>query len=420
MASFRKHLPKVGEMSCICSCFHSNVKINQSSTPPGKLFCCIRIWLEKNRKTKKDKRIKELSKKQKSYLMRLYNSISESSNFAGPQKIFSELQRRKKFPQISLYQIQKFLSKQESYGLSQGTRNKFHRPSYITYFKYYLIQLDLVDMTKYSKSNNNIKYLLSCIDTFSRMLFMQPIKSKQAKDVVAALHIILRQINEPIVFCCTDKGSEFSSQLFKEKLAEYNIKHYFSTTGSCAHVEISHRTIKRRILQHMLHRNTENYIDVLQNIISNYNKTIHSSLNLRPIDVTLQNQYDVYQYAKSLRRHKKRSRFKFKIGDSVRISFRKSIFDRQLAIKWSRETFRVARRYRNQNYNLYKLYDCNNDLIFGSFYENEMKKVYVDSKTTYAIDKVIKKGKDKSLVTFQNYPKKCTEWILNKDIKNVN
>ena len=379
----------------------------------------------KNKKNKakpkrKDKRIKELTKKQKSYLMRLYNSTSESTNFAGPHKIHLELQRRKKFPQISLYQIKKFLSKQDTYGLSQTSRSKFNRPAYITYFKYYLIQLDLVDMTKYSKANSNVKYLLSCIDTFSRMLFMQPIKTKQGKDVVAAFQIILDQINEPIVFCCTDKGSEFSSALFKEKLKQYNIKHYFSTTGSCAHIEISHRTIKRRILQHMLRKNTENYIDVLQNIISNYNKTIHSSLNLRPIDVTLQNQYDVYQYANSLRKHKKRSRFRFKLGETVRISFRKSIFDRQLAIHWTRETFRVARRYRNQNYNLYKLYDCNNDLIFGSFYENEMKKFYVDSKTTYAIDKVIKKGKDKSLVTFQNYPKKCTEWVSNKDIKDIN
>ena len=54
--------------------------------------------------------------------------------------------------------------------LSSVARSKFHKPSYITYFKYYLIQLDLVDMKKYSKANDNTE--------LSRMLFMQPIKSK--------------------------------------------------------------------------------------------------------------------------------------------------------------------------------------------------------------------------------------------------
>ena len=152
-----------------------------------------------NQKTKKgtrDKRRKPLTKKQRNYLQRLYERVSENTSFAGASKIFNEVQRRKKY-QLSLYQIRKFLSQQEAYVLGKSGHTKFNKPSYISYFKFYLIQIDLVDMTRYSKDNDNIKFLITCIDTFSRFLYIRPLQSKKASDVVEGMQKILDAIDHP-------------------------------------------------------------------------------------------------------------------------------------------------------------------------------------------------------------------------------
>ena len=54
----------------------------------------------------------------------------------------------------------------------------------------YLWQLDLVDLQKFSKSNKGYKYLLTCIDVFSKHAWVRPLKTKEGNSVLKAFRKI--------------------------------------------------------------------------------------------------------------------------------------------------------------------------------------------------------------------------------------
>ena len=70
--------------------------------------------------------------------------------------------------------------------------------------------------------------------------------------------------------------------------------------------------------------------------------------------------------------------FKFRVGDRIRVSSLKGIFDREYNFKWPDEIFIIKNRYRRDKINVYRLKDYMNEDIKGSFYEVELQKVKVD------------------------------------------
>ena len=63
-------------------------------------------------------------------------------------------------------------------------------------------------MDKLSEFNNGVKYLLICVDVFSRFVRVQPMKSKYSTDAVAAFKKMLRKNNIPQKRW-VDQGTEF-------------------------------------------------------------------------------------------------------------------------------------------------------------------------------------------------------------------
>lgn len=360
---------------------------------------------------------KKLNKKQLKYLQRIYNTPGESASFSSPIKIYHEIKKQGKYD-IPLRLIKEYLSKQESYTLTKNVRETNIKPHYVSFFKFYLLQTDLINMVSYAKENDGVTYLLSVLDTFSKFLWIKPLKNRKGKTVANNFEHIMNEINENILYICSDRGIEYKSVEWQNLMRRYNIKHYFSTTGGCNGVERVHRTLKSKIAKYMLKHNTERYIDVLPNLVKSYNRTIHSTIGLKPINVNIGNQYEIYLHVKNKHKKNKIKRYLFKLGDTVRISLKRTVYDRELSQKFTKEFFKIAHRYRNQSVNLYKLRDCTNDVIFGSFYENELQNYIVDPKKTYIVDKVIKKQGTRSLVTFKDFPSKCKEWVENKDIKS--
>jgi len=66
--------------------------------------------------------------------------------------------------------------------------------------------MDLMEMIPYSSVNKGYKYILTCIDVFSRFVRALPLKTKNGKDVFEA---IKRMIVPPPRHIQTDLGKEF-------------------------------------------------------------------------------------------------------------------------------------------------------------------------------------------------------------------
>ena len=68
--------------------------------------------------------------------------------------------------------------------------------------------MDLVDLSKESGSNYSIRYLLTCIDVFSKFAWAVPMKTKTADSTAAAFKIIFKDGRVPRSIY-SDDGNEF-------------------------------------------------------------------------------------------------------------------------------------------------------------------------------------------------------------------
>ena len=84
-----------------------------------------------------------------------------------------------------------------------------------------------------------------------------------------------------------DHGSEFYNNKFKSFLKE-NDNEMCSTNneGKSVVAERFIKTLKNKIYKHMTTIGKNVYIDVLDDIVKKYNNTVHSSIKMKPKDVT--------------------------------------------------------------------------------------------------------------------------------------
>lgn len=106
-------------------------------------------------------------------------------------------------------------------------------------------------------------------------------------------------------------------------------------------------------------------------------------------------------------------RGKFRVGDLVRISKNRHIFEKGYTPNWTTEIFKI-RKVQKTNPVTYLLKDYQNDPIKGGFYEVELQKAkYPD---TYLIEKVIRKKGNQLYVKWLGFDTTHNSWIPETDM----
>lgn len=235
---------------------------------------------------------------------------------------------------------------------------------------------DLVIMNKYSSENRGFNYMLNVIDTFSKYAWSEPLKKKSGLDVVGAFEAIIKRAkavghNTPNLLH-TDKGREFVNKDFKRLLQKYAIKMYHTENEEkSAIIERFNRTLNEKMKVVFEIQKSFNWIDSLQNILYQYNNKFHSTIRMKPADITLDNEQAIRNlYANSYRVQPFSP--KFKVGDRVRITIKKDVFANKYRRNWTREIFTVL-RVLNTCPVTYRIADKNGEEILGSFYERELQ-----------------------------------------------
>ena len=85
----------------------------------------------------------------------------------------------------------------------------------------------------------------------------------------------------------------------------------------------------------------------------------------------------------------KRVKYKFNIGDQLRISKIKRTFEKGYLPNFSKEIFTVSKNI-PRNPPMYKLKDYNGEELKGAFYEKELQKV-IKPDDVYEVGKILKK-----------------------------
>ena len=126
---------------------------------------------------------------------------------------------------------------------------------------------------------------------------------------------------------------EFYNNKFESFLKENDIEMYSThNEGKSVVAERFIKTLKNKIYKHMTYIGKNVYFNVLDDIVDKYNNSFHSSIKIKPKDVTDTN-FTEYIEETNMKIPK------FKVGDHARISKYKNIFAKSYIPNWSEEVF---------------------------------------------------------------------------------
>eukprot|EP00116_Pleurobrachia_bachei_P005917 sb/3466179/ len=348
-----------------------------------------------------------------SNLAKLYVDPAFSGAYTGQNAFFKAA--KEKDSTTKRGDVAKVLKASDSYTLHKPVRKpaKFRRIH--TKSINYQFQIDLVDMSAYAKENNGYKWIITCIDTFSKKLWTFKLKNKSGVTVLKALKPLIEKEKPQKIE--TDDGGEFKNGQFLTLLAKHKIDGFtVSSDRKCAIVERVNRTLKTRMFRAFTARGSHRWIDILDKLVAGYNDTYHRSIKMKPNEVNKSNEMKVRRtlFPKPAPPPKPR----YRIGQIVRITRKKSVFQKGYEQSWSHEVFEIA-AIKATNPPTYTIKDIGGQVIGGSFYDSELQ-VVDKSNDIWPVERVIRKrthrNKVQYLVKWSGYPDIFNSWVEHQDL----
>ncbi len=224
----------------------------------------------------------------------LYRNLNKGGSYQSADKLYETVKREGKFD-LSLRQIEKFLRGEDTYTLNKEVRRKFQTNSIPITGINTVWEADLADLYKFQRYNDGYRYILGCIDSFSRKLYVRPLKTKRAADMVSALKEIFAEAGTKPRSIRSDRGSEFTNHVVSEYLRNNKIGHvYTSNLSQAAFIERCWKSLKKRMIKYMEDKKTKKYIDVLDQLVQGYNNTFHSVIGMTPNEVAREKHAEAY------------------------------------------------------------------------------------------------------------------------------
>ena len=334
---------------------------------------------------------------------------------------YASIQKLVKATDVSRKNVETWLKKQPTYTLHRQARKKYPTRHYVVHDIDEQWQADLAEVQDIADKNRGYRYILTVIDIFSRYAWARPLKSKRGGDVAAAFRDIFREGRIPKRIQ-SDQGKEFENRFVRALFHEHNIE-LFSVKSAykAAIVERFNRTLKHRLWRYFTSENKQEWTEVLQDAVHAYNHSVHRSIKRKPANVSADDVSDMRDEM-SKRAKPPKGRDDIRVGETVRISKVKSIFDKGYLPNWTEEIFTVESINRKNKPFMYKLKDYNNEVIDGSFYRYEIQPVTKDD-DVYLVEKIIRRqrrhGERWCLVKWQGYPSSMNSWVREQDVNLV-
>lgn len=145
----------------------------------------------------------------------------------------------------------------------------------------------------------------------------------------------------------------------------------------------------------------------LQSYVDSYNNRVHRTISMKPKDVTKEHEKflleNVYRVDNKIV-----TKTKFKLGDFVRVSKYKKIFEKSYTPNYSTEIFKIIKIH-TKFPELYYLTDYLGEKIHGGFYRQELTKV--NDSNGYLVEKILKRKRGKAYVKFLGFNSSHNDWV---------
>ena len=302
-----------------------------------------------------------------------------------------------------------------SHELHKPKRVNFERRRVISNHIDHIWGIDLITMIKYSKQNNNYKYILTVIDFFSKHSWCYPLKNKNYNEIINSFKDIFKKSKRKPKMIQSDEGSEFTNKQVQKFFNDNNIKwyHTFNRDIKCSICERFNRTILNKIYKNFTLNNSTIWIKDLNKLVKEYNNSYHRTIKMKPVDASKKSNENIVRknYNFEIITNKK----KFKIGDKVRISLLKNTFEKGYTSNWSEQIY-IIDDIKSSNVHYYYLKDLNGKKLDGTFYQEELLKTNINDNDFYVIEKIIKKVGNKYLVKWRGYDYTFNSYVNENDI----
>lgn len=257
---------------------------------------------------------------------------------------------------------------------------------------YETYQMDLLDYQKYARNNNGNRYILICVDLFTRKAYAEAIKTKKPTDTKQGLSKILLKETPSVIY--SDNGNEWKGD-FKKFLNEKNILHFTNEVGdhnTLGIIDRFSRTIKNAIAKYMTANNTTQWVNILEKLIKLYNNTPHTAINdIKPKNADKNpERYEIgaINFEKQKHNAKIDNRpHNLHVGDYVRIQQPKKQFKKGYEITYSKDIYKINKMTAytatlddGKNYKINKLLKTYAGGNMGKEQEKENKKAIIKRK----------------------------------------
>lgn len=352
-----------------------------------------------------------------------FSSITSVVNFIkGKTKDKPQLRAR------ALKNFEKFSQK-----IIVGTRsfqriNKRRQFHYELGSKDYLFQMDIADLfgdnrNRISKLNNNYKYIIIIVNSLTKRVYAYPLIDRTNVNIINVLKNAFKDMG--LKQCKNKKHFQTNIQVDKEFIVGKELQKFFQNyclnvyyTQSDFKASMAERFVrycKEKLASRMEALRTENWIELLKDIVSQYNSTRkHSTTGLTPMTAE---KYPSAALIRILeknfqknRKYSKKKSFKFKSGQMVRILQKsKNIFRKNYQRRFTANTFIIYDRRRVKYLNIYYLKTRKGEELKGSFREDELRLANIDDEVyPYTVKE---KRKNYSLIHYDGFPSSEDEWI---------
>lgn len=146
------------------------------------------------------------------------------------------------------------------------------------------MQMDLIDMQKYSTHNNGYSWILNIIDCFTKRVHLYALKNKGSKEIAKIVDKLFTEEGPPAIVQ-SDNGLEFKNDDMRAVTTKHHCQHIFSapySPQSNGAVERSNKTLKALIFRQFTNANTKLWVNDLPAFEKNINTAYHSTIKMTP------------------------------------------------------------------------------------------------------------------------------------------
>ena len=177
-------------------------------------------------------------------------------------------------PDITRGNVKEFLNQDYTTQLTQTKQHQEAKGHIVANSPNELWQFDILDLSRYAKRNDNTRYILACVDVFTRKAYVEPMKLKNSENVEVAFKSILDRGKVKPQSLHSDQDSAFLNGTFKDHIAKENI--FLSTNALRDHhalgiIDNFAFRIKNILTKGFLNEKNVEWLSKIQGIVNQYN-----------------------------------------------------------------------------------------------------------------------------------------------------